>query len=200
MVLQEGIVFDQLFNDTITIVNSDGTKHEGIAAIVQKEKVTILDVSIPISTNGTIERLLPSGQLERLSIIDYHLSTGMGGIPDVYEISIEREGTRRAVTTQDPVNIHVSDSPQARINLNSTDQSRNSIIIEAQEIFARVRDLIKECVQDGDGQDQLLDMVDDMETSHQSGDYKTAYQRFMALAADHLTVLAPILPRLASLL
>ncbi|MYC33976.1 MAG: hypothetical protein F4X64_12480 [Chloroflexi bacterium] len=193
-------MFDQLFNDTITIVNSDGTKHEGIAAIVQKEKVTILDVSIPISTNGTIERLLPSGQLERLSIIDYHLSTGMGGIPDVYEISIEREGTRRAVTTQDPVNIHVSDSPQARINLNSTDQSRNSIIIEAQEIFARVRDLIKECVQDGDGQDQLLDMVDDMETSHQSGDYKTAYQRFMALAADHLTVLAPILPRLASLL
>lgn len=193
-------MFDQLFNDKITIVNADGTKQEGIAAIVQKEKVTILDVSIPISTQGTIERLLPSGQQERFFIKDYHLSRGMGGIPDVYEISIEREGMRRAVTPQPPVNIHVSDSPQARVNLNSTDRSHNTTTIEASDTFVRVRDLIKECVQNGDDQNQLLAVVDDMETGHQSGDYKTAYQRFMALAADHLTALAPILPRLASLL
>ena len=193
-------MFSQFLQDQVTIIHKDGTKHEGIRATVQRGKVLTDDVSVPILTGETLERLLPSGQRDIFSITDVHLTKGMGGIPDFYEIFVEREGARQSSPNQAGVNIHVSDSPQARVNLNSVDSSRNTITVEVVDIFSQTRELIAASVPEGDVRDRLLSEVDEMETSQRNGDFKTAYKNFVASAADHMTLLVPVIPGLASLL
>ncbi|EKF9165039.1 hypothetical protein O1D89_003471 [Vibrio cholerae] len=51
-----------------------------------------------------------------------------------------------------------------------------------------------------DNKEPLVTVVEEMREGAKGGTILPAYQKFMGLAADHLTVLAPFLPALASLL
>lgn len=46
----------------------------------------------------------------------------------------------------------------------------------------------------------LLGVVKEMQDSHGTDGFVGAYQRFMSVAANHMTVIAPFLPALAGLL
>ncbi len=48
--------------------------------------------------------------------------------------------------------------------------------------------------------DQLVGLVEEMSREHKGGNFISAYKKFMDAAATHITVLAPFLPTLASLL
>lgn len=48
--------------------------------------------------------------------------------------------------------------------------------------------------------DQLIGLVEEMSREHKGGNFVSAYKKFMDAAATHITVLAPFLPALASLL
>ena len=193
-------MFSAFLNDSVTILHNDGTRHENIPAMVERGKILLDDVSVPISVGERIERLLPSGQNETFSITDVQLTKGMGGIPDFYEIFVQREGARPSSRNQRSVNINVSGSPQAHVNLNSIDSSSNIVNIQASETFQKTRHLIETSVEDVEQRALLLQSVDEMAAAHQSGDFVARYKQFMGLAADHISVLAPIVPILASLL
>lgn len=84
----------QLMNDTVAVINRDG-RTEDVVASVQKKKIFIDDVSIPIESGDIIERKLNNGVTERFEVTDAHLHSGFGGIPDFYEIEYERQGAQR---------------------------------------------------------------------------------------------------------
>ena len=84
-----------------------------------------MDATVPIAIGDRIERKLPSGQLEVFVIKDVHLWQGRGSIQSHYEITYEREGTQQPRPRRDMLNLHISNSPQARINLHSSDESVN---------------------------------------------------------------------------
>ncbi|MNJ00343.1 hypothetical protein D3C73_1596510 [compost metagenome] len=46
----------------------------------------------------------------------------------------------------------------------------------------------------------LITAIEDMKNEHPRGGLVKAYERFMALAADHITVVTPLLPALIALL
>ena len=195
--------FSDMMTDSITVILKDGSKHENIPALVDKENITMDEVTIPLSIGDRIERKLPSGQVEVLTVTKVHLTKGSGGrsgIPDFYEIEYESEGVQKHPVQPAPVNIHVSDSPQTRVNVNSTDHSANIINNQAEDVFSQIRELLTDALANSNELDLLLERVDDMERSRESGNFTRAYNDFIAAAAAHLTVLVPVLPALTALL
>ena len=188
----------ELLNDTVSIVRADGTKYENIPASVQEERIFMGDVTVPVAVGDRVERDLPSGQTEILIVTNVHLSRGFGGIPDFYEIDYKPEGVQQPQPTT--FNFNVSDSPQTRVNLYSTDQSKNIINGQSEQLFTQIRELLRESIADSPDLDVLLERVDDMERSRATGDFTRAYRDFVAAAADHISILAPMLPALTSLL
>ena len=186
-------------NDTVTVIHKNGARHENVRASVQKNKTFIADAKLPLSVGDLIERSLPSGQTEIHRCTNVHLWTGTGGIPSYYEINYELEGAARTYASP-TVNVHISESPQAHINLNSTDQSRSFINRQSEDIFSQIRDLIEERLSDSDDWDLLLERVEDMERNQGSSAFTESYKNFMSVAADHITVLAPVVPSLTAML
>ena len=189
-----------LMKDVVTVLHEDGSIHENVRASVQKGQIFIDDVTIPLSIGDKIERALPSGQREVLLVTDFQLWKGNRRIRDYYEIDYQREGAQQHQPQPSNVNLHVSDSPQTRVNLYSTDQSKNIINGPSEQLFSQLRDLLRESIADSPDLEDLLERVDDMERSQATGDFTRAYRDFVAAAADHIAILAPVLPALTSLL
>ena len=186
-----------LMNDIVTVVHKGGSKYEDIPASVQKGRIFIDDVTVPLSIGDRIERKLPSGQSEILVVTNVQLWTGNFGIADYYQIDYRREGVQEG---QPATVVHVSDSPQTRVNLYSTDQSKNIINGQTEQVYSRIRELLTGALLDSHELEVLLERVDDMERNQGTDDFTRAYKDFLATAADHISILAPVLPALASLL
>ena len=190
----------QFMTDTVTIINRNG-RTEGIRASVQKKKIFIDDVSIPIEAGDTIERTLKNGLTESLEVTDSHQHSGMGGISDFYEIEFERQGSRARRPHHGAVSVTVTDSQQPHINVNSTDRSTSVIYGQDQRIFDEIRGLLQEAVRDPEELDQILLSVENMERkSRIPREFSGAYKEFISVAANHLSILAPLLPSLTNLL
>lgn len=192
--------FRDLMQDIITVVHKDGSRDENIRASVQQNKILTETVTVDITVEDRIERELPSGRKEVLFVTDVHFQNGFGGIDAFYEIKFKREGTAQHQTRPPMVNVHVSDSPQAHVNLGSTDQSISVSGHQSNDVFEEIRELLKEHVTDENEHKRLLEGIEAMERGREEGDFITAYKVFIAMAANHMTVLAPVLPRLADLL
>ena len=193
-------------NEEITVAHRDGTRTEKIAASVQKN-IYFSDVTVPVETGDAIERQLPNGKTEVFLVTKAHLWKGHGGIPSYYEVSYTRVNTPPSRSHPSPrtLNVHVADSSQPHININSTDQSinvqqQNTNTQEALQTFQQVRDAIHNGIEGEQVRNTLLEKVDAMEGSRRKGEFGTAYKDFMAAAADHATVLAPVFSALATLL
>ena len=78
------------------------------------------------------------------------------------------------------------------------DQSTNSV--QSSEVFNKVEAALRDERIEEAVRAQLLSLLAEMKANQGTGNYTALYQRFMAAAADHMTVLAPFLPALASLL
>ena len=192
--------FNQTMNETVAIIRKSGDKYENVPALVTSKKIITPEVTISLSEGDKILRNLPSGQVESLTVTNAHLAKGHGGIPDFYSIEYVREGTQKHPSQPPAVNVHVTESPQARVNLNSADHSINVINSQAEKVFSEIRELLGKTVTDSDELDELLERVEDMESSLGSSNFTKSYSDFIAAAAAHITILAPVLPALTGLL
>lgn len=189
-----------LLNDIVTVICGEG-RIEGVRASVQRKKIFIDDVSIPLEAGDSIERELRSGKIEVLLITNVHQWSGGISIQDYYEIDYERQGARSTRSQPGTVNVTVSDSLQPHINVNSTDQSISINSGEIHPIFEEIRELLRESIRDAEELDRILLSVDAMERSrHDRNEFACAYKKFISVAADHVTLLAPTLTSLVSLL
>lgn len=102
-----------------------------------------------------------------------------------------------AVPEQKPsVNISVGDISNSAVAIHSANSSQT--LHREQAIF---RELIK-AIEDAPivNKDAVLAAARDMESNYRTGSWITAYKNFMSVAADHLQVVQPFLPALASML
>lgn len=89
-----------------------------------------------------------------------------------------------------------------RVNLNSTDNSTNFHISNSQ-VFNSIRDALNSATQTSLTQperEKLLSHVDDMEADVGKPSFMKRYQDFITAGANHMTLLAPFVPALTSLL
>jgi hypothetical protein len=109
----------------------------------------------------------------------------------------------QAMTKQSPVqptNVTYNLSGTgARVNVNSTDSSVNVISTEVSKVFSQVREAVG-LIPDSAARSEIGRAVDEMEQAHGSCNFLHKYQAFINSAANHMTVLAPIIPALTGLL
>ena len=87
----------------------------------------------------------------------------------------------------------------ARVNVNSTDSSVNVISTEVSKVFSQVREAVGQ-ISDPIARVEIGRAVDEMEQAHGSSNFLHKYQAFITSAANHMSVLAPIIPAITGLL
>lgn len=87
----------------------------------------------------------------------------------------------------------------ARVNLHSTDNSTNTYIASEIDVFDNLRNLLVHSVP-LEQRSELLARVNEMEGSVGTPTFVTRYNAFIQAAANHMTILAPLIPSLSSLL
>lgn len=95
-------------------------------------------------------------------------------------------------------NIHFH-GPNARLNVHSTDNSSNAVSLSNDRVFVELREHAKS-IADDQHRDDILVRINALENTKGTTGFLAAYQEFMAIASDHITVFAPLLPVLAQML
>lgn len=188
--------FRQIMTDTVSLVKRDGRRFEDIKASVQRDKIFIDDASIPVEEGDTYERTLPSNIVERYTVLDAGYYEGIASIKAHYQ-SVVRKETKIEPQSQPIQVVYNLIGPNARVNIQSVDTSTN---VESSELFEKLRGLIKHSISDETVSAQLSEKVDELQQAQGTKNFVTKYQEFMALAADHVTILAPFIPALSQML
>jgi hypothetical protein len=95
-------------------------------------------------------------------------------------------------------NIHMH-GPNARINVNSTDNSTNIASVSNEQLFVRLRETANTIV-DESHRAQILARLDDLEYAKEPNGFVSAYQGFIASVADYMTIFSPFIPALTLML
>lgn len=95
-------------------------------------------------------------------------------------------------------NIHFH-GPNARLNVDSIDNSNNTVSMSKDRVFVELREQAKS-IADEAAQADVLARIDALESTRGTSGFLAAYQSFMAIAANHMTLFAPLLPMLTQLL
>lgn len=87
----------------------------------------------------------------------------------------------------------------ARVNINSTDNSINSNSQTSHTIFANLMEVTSSISDDAEKR-RLQEAILKMEKCHKTEGFISSYKDFIAVASNHMTLFAPLLPALATLL
>lgn len=86
----------------------------------------------------------------------------------------------------------------AKINNHSHDQSTNVAI--GGDVFGGLKTALQAGVSDPQQLSQMLAAVDDMKQKQGGAGFAAAYQKFVAVCADHIGIVAPFLPALTGMI
>lgn len=191
--------FENMLNDRLTFVKSDGTGQvEGIEGVVTGGKVITFQANLPVEPGDRFLREVPSGLLEEYIVEDPGFHAGLEGIPAHFQSRVRRGD----VQPRDAATIIANFSgANARLNFNSTDSSTNiSVEAENTQLFSNMRSALAGANIADEQKREIGATIDAMEQSEDRETLKEHYQRFMSIASDHITVFSPFLAALAALL
>jgi hypothetical protein len=87
----------------------------------------------------------------------------------------------------------------ARVNVNSTDQSTNVVTRTSEQIFADLRAQLNSIARPEE-RTEVLSRLDELERAQGSPSFAQKYTEFIGAAANHMTLLAPFIPVLTEML
>ena len=113
--------------------------------------------------------------------------------------AIARLRHQRAAAQNRPKEVVVNQTfnatgPNARNNVNSTDNSMN--VVHQGVPFAELRNAIESGIEDGTRRAAILETLAHLEAAPDRESASTRYQQFIAAAADYVTLIGPFLPAL----
>ena len=195
--IADNLDFDEFLTDRVTLVQKDSLKFENIRAGVNSGSILIADISLPIEAGDEIKRALPSGLEETFVITEPGFQQAVLDFDAHYQIQYSKKGTDKPSTAS---SVTYNLSGQARVNINSVDQSTNIGSATAGATFDEVRDILRKAISDAAERRPLLKKVNQLEQAYGTGDFIDTYKEFVALAANHMSILAPVIPALTALL
>jgi len=179
--------------EEITLIKKNGDKVEKIQAAIQRGKIYIGGSSLIIERGDKFLRILPNGMEETHLIEDYDFYSEMGGH---YEITVRKEGAPAPAKTN---NIYNITGPNTRFNIASQDNSTNVINVNTPELFREIRKAFSETIS-GRELDIISGKIEELEKAQGTKTFLGKYQEFIAIAANHMTLIAPFLPALTQML
>ncbi|WAC25199.1 AbiTii domain-containing protein [Blastomonas sp. SL216] len=134
-------------------------------------------------------------------VLDWAVSLerqGVSGEGISFSMNEKHRASGASITIQGNVaNLHSGDitGHQNRVVINSVDASQNTM--DFQTLFQSLTSTINQQVASEADRTALLKAVVDLQATRGSQGYVGAYQRFVELAANHVTILGPFLPALS---
>jgi hypothetical protein len=89
--------------------------------------------------------------------------------------------------------------PNSRVNVGSTDQSVNTVLIRPDEVFNKLRDGLAAAITNHEQRTEILQRLSALEAAQGSPSFSERLGTFLAFAANWTTVITPFLPALAEL-
>jgi len=182
--------------DHVTLLKSDGTRHEKIPAHVQPRTIFIDNASVPIEEGDRILRTLPNKFVESYLVEDRGFYPATGGFSDHYQVKVRKESAPPSNVTSIVYNLH---GPNSRVNIHSADSSTNVVNISETNLFVKLREALQS-IEDLERREVLLGSVDEMEKAKGTPGFAAKYRNFIAQAADHMTLLQPFIVPLTQLI
>ncbi|GGN76200.1 hypothetical protein GCM10012290_25690 [Halolactibacillus alkaliphilus] len=179
------------------MIKKDGSISDNIEALVETGKVFIEDTSVSIEEEDIIIRTLPNGNEERLVVLDRGFYRGMHGIPDNYQVKVEKESKYKSSLNSSTGQTYNINNQSGKINIHSTDQSINyTLTAKDEQLFKTLKDLARSI----DDRGQLEVTIDELRDNIGKETYAEKYNKFIQSAANHMTVFAPFIPMLSKFL
>ena len=188
---------EKFLNEDVSIVGAAGTPRVRVRALIQGDEVLTTDVEKVVMPGFTVERALPSGQLEVFDILEVQFVQRLASVPAHYRIHISSRTSRRT-----------SGSPSTVTNISAANVSVGSITgpgvvhstaPDLDAILRRLRSAIEAQVSEASARHELITAVERMRNATEPGGLRAAYRAFVACAADHMTVVAPFVPALGQI-
>ena len=195
--------FGAFMNDRVSLIKKDGTRFENLPASVQSGRIFTYDPKIPIEDGDQFERQLPSGIVEVFTVVDSGFQQAFHGIPAHYQSKVRKntaESPRSPRPAAEPQVVYNLIGPNARVNIQSSDSSTNVVSVESVVLFDNLREVIRKSSLDSTIAGQLIQNVRAMQSAVGTKTFAERYKEFIAVAADHMTLVAPFLPALTQLL
>jgi hypothetical protein len=89
--------------------------------------------------------------------------------------------------------------PNSRVNVGSTDQSVNTVLVRPDEVFTKLRDELAAAITKHEEQTEILLRLSALEAAQGTPSFSERLGTFLAFAANWTTVIAPFLPALAEI-
>ena len=185
-------MFEDFPQSELKIVAADGTVRGVVKGIVDSKQATIPNKNAVIHVGDEIRRKLPNGTEETFEVVDPVYFDNFHGIPAHYQVKIRRKGTFPAGKGGN-FTLNVS-GQNSRVNISSQDYSTN-LAIEG-SVFDTLKAKLEGSVSDREKLSELLAAIETMKRQQQTPGFAAAYQKFVSLTADHLSLVAPFLPAL----
>lgn len=185
---------DMMRTHTVTLVAPDGARQENVRCQFFPPDVILPSQGVDIAEDFLIEHVLPSGRAQVFIVTQVRF---FDVDEPFYELRVGKY-SEKAAGASSRVVYNVS-GPNARVNIGSSDSSINITQVDVDALFDRMRSTARTVTGEA-AQEQILAAIARLEGSRGSPNFVSDYQRFVAVAADHLTLFGPFLPALAQLI
>lgn len=198
-----------MMRDIVTLEKQNGEIYKNIKANIQKETIRILDTSLIIEEGDTITRLLSNGHMEEYIVMQSDCFGKRYGIPEHYELTVRKLTSMSNIDSPGSVHYNFVDhsvntingGSNNRFNKSSTDNSTNLVYTKSElTVFDELRNKFSEAQIDEVERTELLSQVDQLEESVDTPNFISRYQKFISSAADHMTLIGPLIPALTELI
>lgn len=191
-------IFSDLENDTIRIIKANGAVNlKEYKCNISKGLIQTFDLSIDVTEGDHIERVLPNGKSERYIVLDSQYNAGLPPIPPFYKFVVRNVNSlTNQILPQPTTNIYHLNGNNSRVLHDSIDNSNNTVNVTEQKLFNELRSIIEANVLN----QELIPLVNEMESSSGTAGFSVKYNAFIQAAANHMTLFAPFIPALTSLL
>lgn len=96
--------------------------------------------------------------------------------------------------------VYILSGAGARVNVNSADNSVNTISISEADVFPKLRSEIEAKVTDSLRRQQIIEKLGELEQSKGSSSYAAKFRDFVSFAADIMTIIYPFIQPLSALI
>ena len=189
--------FEDFLTSEIRLIKPNGNVLGPFKASVQSREILIFEVQHPVTAGDKILRELPNGVKETYAVENAEYQDGAPPhIPPSYKLHVHKEDDQTRNRTLSSTNIFNVEGDFSRVNFQSLDTSVN-IQDRSKTVFDAARQKLQEGIQDQVLLKDLLARLQEMEDARNQPNWAAAYSKFIEGVANHMTIIAPLLPLLA---
>lgn len=170
------MMFDELMNDTVSLIKKDGVRKDGIKASVQTKKIFVHGSNLLIEPGDYIQRKMSNGGEETYEVIDPGFHEKFIDIPAGYQMEVRKLGLPEAKKVIGSITYNITGNNN-RLNQNSIDHSTNNIFHNSSSVdesISSLRQEIETLVKNSAEKKAALEVVDAIEHQFQMETPKTS--------------------------